>query len=359
MTARPCAAFLIWLVDSFGEREHALRFAAGLGPELEPVFLTPPVMAAHVAPARVRSITSVEDVLRALRELDPRLIMCSEFYNFPPSLRAALATSPWRLATFDGTSMGAEINREALGSGAEAPVAPDGMLVVKPCPINDPAPAAGGVFRWSPFRGLARGDGEALRRALAILPRSRIAFLAIAPWAVRAATERGLLGHYETLIGRLIAGFAAAGEETTLVVVSPIARPETVHRGVRLRSMSYLPRAEYEALLLGADLVISDNAIQTSIGKALVAGIPTLVLVNSRAAERPVYNIFPLELRLPADSAYLEAIQPVEIGEPSAIAARIAEAWQGTATRATAYLAALAELPSAADIVRAAQVLPG
>jgi hypothetical protein len=180
---------------------------------------------------------------------------------------------------------------------------------------------------------------------------------AIAPWALRAAGGRGLGGHYELVIDRLITAFAAAGEETTLLVVAPVQRAPVVRGGVTVRVVEYLPRETYERLLLGADLVVSDNVIQTSVGKALVAGVPTLVLVDSRGAHGPAYNIFPLELRLPESSAYLRAIAPVELGDLEGIAARVADAWHGGgAARGSderAYLDALDALPRPLDILRA------
>jgi hypothetical protein len=80
-----------------------------------------------------------------------------------------------------------------------------------------------------------------------------------------------------------------------------------------------------------------------------------LVLVNSRRGDGPVYNIFPLRVRLPAASAYYRAVRPVELADRTAITERIANAWhEGTATDRTGYVSALRRLRSPAAILQAA-----
>ena len=151
------------------------------------------------------------------------------------------------------------------------------------CPVNDPAPDGDLVHRFALFAPLAR-ERDAAHRALDVPASSRIAFVAFAPWAIRAAHGLGRSGHYPAVLGRLTDALVAAGEEVTLVVVSPSASPATRRGPVHARFVPYLERRAYETLLLGADLVVTDNAIQFSAAKAFVAGIPTLVLVNSDAA---------------------------------------------------------------------------
>src|SRR5262249_55331079 len=97
--------------------------------------------------------------------------------------------------------------------------------------------------------------------------------------------------------------------------------------------------------------------IQTSASKALVAGVPTVALVNSRPGPpgSPLaapYNMFPLAARFPTDSAYYRALDPVEIGDFPALCARLAAALSGATPRASDYLAAIERLPMPGAIVR-------
>jgi hypothetical protein len=155
----------------------------------------------------------------------------------------------------------------------------------------------------------------------------------------------GRTAHYRELLRVLLDALVAAGVPVELVVISP-DEAATIERGrVKLRFVRYLPPDIYEELLLGCDLVLSDNVIQTSLSKAFAAAIPTLVVVDSRPAAPP-WNIFPLRLRFPVDAHYYRAIAPVELGSPGPLRVRVAAALAGGLHDDDGYRERLATLPT-------------
>ena len=345
-------AFLIDIVDSFGERELALRFARRLPAGVAPLFVTERNVAPHFAgQGETASYDSVDEAWQALRAADPALVICCEFFNLPPPLRERVVGGPWKLVTTDGMAMGVEINTNPFGvpGAARGLELPAGMARLRNCPVNDPLPDDSLLFHWALWPGLARGDGAALRASWGIPPRDRVLMMAVSPWAARAAAGLGHVHHYRRLVERVVVELAALGVDATFMIV---ATPPAVRRvgRVTVRTLGYLPPDVYERLLLGSDLVVSDNIIQLSVGKAFVAGVPTMVLTNSRPEVGPRYNIFPVRLHFP-ETEYVRSLAPVELGDGDAIRARLAVALGGEPARGAAYRAALDRLRSPAEIV--------
>jgi hypothetical protein len=348
--------FLIGITESYGEREQALRFAERLEQALEPVFIVKPKVAAHVSRYHTETFVNVSGAMRAIDQLDPALILASEYYNFSTALREAVVASGRRLGTFDATTMGVELNSNPLSEPTplRSIHVPRGMFRLQACPVADPLPDAEDLYHWQMFDRVERNDGSAARRAFDIPSSSRLAVFAVAPWAIGAATKLGHLGHYERLTSRLLDAFVAAGEPTTLVVVGAEERAPIRRDCAEIRFTRYLQRESYDELLLGADLWITDNAIQVSLAKAFVAGIPTMLVVNSRPELPPTYQIFPLRFSLPPESEYMRAIRPVELSDADQMAARVASAWRPEPDPARdAYLASLTRLRSPIEILRA------
>jgi hypothetical protein len=350
VTAR--VAFVIDVLDSYGEREVALRFAAGLPPTLTPVFVTPPEIAPHFAGHETRVFRAPAEAVAAIEELAPAIVVGCEYYNLPEEVRACVDAGPWRLVTTDGTTLGVEINSNPLAApGAERPIAiPERIVRIRNCPVNDPAEDTEHLYHWSLWPGLVRGDGAAVRREWRVAPGARLVMMALSAWAVRAAAALGLTSHYPRLVGRVVEALRATGAETELILVAPQPAPTQRAGRVTLRTVGYLAPAAYEALLLGADLVVTDNVIQLSVGKAFMAGVPTLVLVNSDPERGPVYNIFPLRVRFP-ETVYTRALAPVELADAGAVRERVAAALRGEARGDEGYRAALARLRTPAEIV--------
>jgi hypothetical protein len=352
--------FLLSIEDSFGEREHGVRFARELPASgYRPVFVIPEKLAAYFGRIGMehRVYHTDAEAWALLEELDPALLVCCEYFNLSEELRARVNASRWPLATTDGTGLAVEINTNPLRS----PVAmrklevPERLLRLRPCPVNDPRPDGGGIFHYALYPDLRPGDRERTRATWELAPGTRLALFAIAPWARGAAYLMGRMDHYWHLIRVVAEALDAAGEPFELVVVVGTRAERQVGRG-RVRWVELLLPDRYEELLLGCDLLVTDNVIQTSASKAFVAGVPAIALINSRAGGRGsplahVYNMFPLAVRFPSDSAYYRALEPVELGDPAGVRARIAAALRGDPDRGADYRAALAGLRGPAQII--------
>jgi hypothetical protein len=101
-------------------------------------------------------------------------------------------------------------------------------------------------------------------------------------WAWRIA-KRWNLPHYRALSDLLQSWFTGLGAPVTVVSVNNgelLAATETTD--VRIENSGVLPPDEYERLLAAADLLITENAVSVTIGRAACATIPVALLHNSR-----------------------------------------------------------------------------
>jgi Family of unknown function (DUF6365) len=345
-------AFLIDIVDSYGERELAMRFAARLARPAETVLVVKSALEPYLRGRfAVRSYDAPDAAAMLLRDLDPRLLVCVEYFNLPDALQAHVAAGPWRLATTDGTGMGLAINTNPF----QTPVPmrkislPEGLALLRSCPVSDPRPDTDLVFHWAMWPGLSRGDRAEVRRAWSI-EADRVAMMTISSWSLGAAPYPQQDGHYRILFERIIEALQGAGGTVELMVVTRMRRPRIQIGRVAVRFVDFMGALEFERLLLGCDLFIADSVIQMSAAKAFTAGVPTLVLTNSRPENGPVYDIFPLALPFPRGD-YYAALAPVELGDRETIRARVAAALAGDdPPRGGEYRAALDRLRSPAEI---------
>jgi len=271
---------------------------------------------------------------------------------------------------------------------------PASMRVLLPCPINDPAPVIG--RRGRPFRcEVARETSEVERRAT----RARfldddqdLLVLHAAPgWAVHLARDLRL-PHYRYLSELLAELFAALKRPVVVVSVNTdgLLAPVRVE-GFRAVNVPPLPPDEFERLIAASDLMLTDNAISVSLGKAVCLGVPCALLANGSGIaelqercgepgarwacaiehERPgaifPWEVFPIWNR--------DDLERLGFGEDHAFrrcTVRL-EAFGGDATRATlaellgdgalrravgdaqrAYMGQLAELPTASQVLATA-----
>jgi len=356
----PTVVFIHSIDDSFGEREHALRFGEGLAAAgIRPVYVANPRMKEFFERlgVEVRCYRDAAEAMVIIDALAPRLAVCCEYFNLLPELQAAVAEMRWPLATMDGTTMGVPINVNPLRSAVPMRdfTVPARMLHLRPCPVNDPNPDGGGVYHFSLFPDVRRRDGRSARATWGVPPGARLVMMAIAPWARGAAAHLGRMRHYEHLTRVISESLDGAGERYELVVVAG-ANAVAYSRLGRMRCVPLLQPDVFEDLLLGCDLVITDNVIQTSASKALAAGVPALALINSIPGKpgTPLaepYDIFPISVTFPKGSAYYRALAPVEIGDPVAVAARISAIWHGAPRRGAEYFEALTRLSTPAQIL--------
>lgn len=166
------------------------------------------------------------------------------------------------------------------------PALPPRMGVLLPCPMNEPTAVAG--RHGLPFRywdvPLPGGSSRRERTGGARQQDGRLLVVHTTPnWAWRIARRWGL-PHYRALSELLQYWFTGLGAPVTVVSVNNgelLTATETT-TDVRIVNSGVLPPDEYERLLAAADLLITENAVSVTIGRAACATLPVALLHNSR-----------------------------------------------------------------------------
>lgn len=165
------------------------------------------------------------------------------------------------------------------------PAIPPRMHIMLPCPMHAPSPVSG--RRGEPFRywdvplSLAEDERRAMRRRFLDRDDDYLVLHAAAPWAIESAKAAGI--PYYTFLPRILDYYLAdAGRPVTLVSVNDgelLTQP--VGSTIRIYNLASLPSRDYDRLLLSADLLISENKISISLGKAICGLVPCVSLRNS------------------------------------------------------------------------------
>lgn len=165
------------------------------------------------------------------------------------------------------------------------PGLPRSMRVLLPSPLQEPSRVEGRVgaaFRcWQVPLGIGEERRRRVRRRYLDDDHDRLVFHSVPSWALEFARAHGL-PHYQAL-SQLFEEYLASSERpVTLVSVNdgsllpPSSRP-----GLRIANRSSLSKPEYEELLFASDLMITDNRVSVSLGKAACALVPCVALRNS------------------------------------------------------------------------------
>src|SRR5512134_72717 len=267
------------------------------------------------------------------------------------------------------------------------PALPPSMQVLLPCPINDPEPHPD--RRGRPFRcGVAHEISETERlavRAQYLDDEQSLLVLHTAPgWAVHLARDLGL-PHYRFLSELLAEMLAGLKRRVVLVSVHAEGLLAPVHiSGFRAINVPPMPPDEFERLIAASDLMLTDNAISVSLGKAVSLGVPCALLANGSGItelqerrgepgarwacaieqERPgaifPWEVFPIWNRNDLDHlgfgdehAFRRCIARLETFGGDATRARLVELFGGGPVRKSTgdarreYIRRLAELPTA------------
>jgi hypothetical protein len=162
---------------------------------------------------------------------------------------------------------------------------PAQMQVLLPCPINDPARDGlrGVPFSGAPASAITVAERRAVRNRYLENRRDDNALLVLHStpgWAVHLA--RGLrLPHHRFLAELLAEMFAGCDRPVVVVSVNGDSLLAEMQRdGFRTINLQPLPPSDFERLIAAADLVLTDNAISVSLGKAVCLGRPCAVLAN-------------------------------------------------------------------------------
>ncbi len=169
--------------------------------------------------------------------------------------------------------------------GETLPALPASVRLMLPSPMQPPGPVperrGAPVRYWDPPLSLPPRVREAVRRRVLGRPDDILVFHAVPGWAARLAARYGL-PLYRFLSRILRTWFAGLSRPVTVISVNDGSLLEPVDdSGFRVRNLGPLPRRRFERLLLSADLMISENAISSALGKALCGGVTAVALRNS------------------------------------------------------------------------------
>ncbi len=366
---------------SFGEREHALSFAR----QIERAGYRPHFAVAHQRIGSHIRLAGYEPLLfdspAALRdriaEVDPAMVVGCELFNLAGVLVRCLVESGRPVATLDGTTLGLEINNDPF-RGPEFRrqlVLPEHYVAFRPCPVNDVGPDTDRIFHFRLLPELVRAEkDERVYDLLGLDPRLRTVLLPIAPWALGGARYFGLDAYHDRLLDRVAAGLDASGERIQLVVVANVSpRPPVAKGHASVHVVGLLRYDLYDHLLRSCDAIVSDNIIQNSVSKAVVLGIPHLIVQNMPGASSPTpvgrggllepeipfrCNIFPVRQVFPPWREYARIVDVAEFVDPAgirdALRAVLGRGFVDPERRARrlAYVARLASLRDPGDLLR-------
>jgi Family of unknown function (DUF6365) len=192
---------------------------------------------------------------------------------------------------------------------------PPRMNILLPCPMHEPNPRP--HLAGVPFRSLRLplGLSSELRRTVRTRwtgsdPDRFLVFHSVPTWAWRHA-ERLQLGLYDVLPRLLEMYFGRLADRIALVSINN-GRLLQPHAGSRLQitNLGPTPVATFEELLYASDLVLSENGLSISLGKAMCARQIPAVLRNTRRLS---------ELMHRSDEAMSDVLTRLEAGRLGAV----------------------------------------
>ena len=165
------------------------------------------------------------------------------------------------------------------------PAIPERMHIMLPCPMNEPGPVSG--RRGEPFRywqvpfSIPEAACREVRARYLDHDEDFLVFHSVSNWAWRHA-DVFELPFYRFLPKILDEYFGALPRRVTIVSVNngSLLEPQPDAR-VRIINLPPIPKTEFEGLLFGSDLVITENKVSISMGKAICGFQPCAVFKNS------------------------------------------------------------------------------
>jgi hypothetical protein len=307
--------FIILIRESYGEREHALSFANQLGKtDFTPLFFIDPHLSPFFADKSYKYYSSnlLEDLKSVIDKEKPALIISCEYFSQPLKIREYLLNLSIPLASMDGSSIGRIYDMDA-GQVNEK------LILLRPCPVNDICPDTEKIKYWNIFPAISKNQENPVISSLYnIEPGAKTVFMSIAPWTSMAVKLINLEHFYKYTFDTLFTILEKYEEPVHFFIICQLEQNSynIKRKNLTVHFLNYLEYELYEKLLLSAHLVISDNVIQTTLSKAFMAVINTLVLINSiedPVMKIPKYNIFPLPLIFPEERQYYQAVNKAEI----------------------------------------------
>jgi hypothetical protein len=165
------------------------------------------------------------------------------------------------------------------------PAIPPRMRILLPCPMHSPGAVPG--RKGQPFRywdvplAISPDTRASIRRRFLSREDDFLIFHAAARWAWQSAEAAGL-AYYRLLPRILDFYFRDLPRPVTIVSVNDGALfDHPVGGSVRIINIPSVSSPLYDALLLASDLLLTENKISISLGKAICALLPCVTLRNS------------------------------------------------------------------------------
>lgn len=238
---------------------------------------------------------------RLLREFRPDVIVFADYpLLFFPGGTCPLADESWALALDQVDAMLVSLDHLGYAQRPQTiyfgpphlsfysvatPALPSRMAVLLPCPVQAPGPLDGrrGVpFRyWGEQLSLREAQLQQVRRAYLRDARDLLIFHSTPTWAWRMAERWGL--PYYGFLSRILQHYLTDLPRPTTVISINNGRLLAASENPRVRivNLAPLPSAEYERLLLACDLMVTENGVSVTLGKAVCGLRPCAVLRNS------------------------------------------------------------------------------
>lgn len=304
---------------SLGELHNALLFARQLQASRgEVLFVTTAGHGGYVQQAGMPYQTWTKNPAQNGRLLDelltgyqPQAVLLADYYNLfmegPLLDPARVEGIALPLVTFDSmnfapgpTRLEKEILRhcrhsKVFGRGGQfqtvLPAVPEGMAVLRSCPINRPV-AEKGILPVSLYRESCWQQDEEkrcrVRQQFNFSAREKLVMLAKSSWAqlvfriIAMEHGQGNSFSYDRVLQQLLRLYLRQVEGSVVVLgVGLQAGFNAANEKVRFVSLPFLGLEEYQSLLWAVDLFITDNITSCSAAKAAIGGVPVLVLTSS------------------------------------------------------------------------------
>jgi hypothetical protein len=165
------------------------------------------------------------------------------------------------------------------------PALPGRMKTLLPCPLQSPTSTsviAGVSFRyWEVPFALSYGRRQEIRDRFLRNGDELLVFHSVPTWASEFC-RRHRLPNYAYATRLFESYFAHVGRPVVIVSVNgeSLLPPSSVS-GLRVINLGRLTTSEYDEILLASDLMLTDNRISISLGKAVCGLVPCVALRNS------------------------------------------------------------------------------
>jgi hypothetical protein len=236
----------------------------------------------------------VDDVVRSFR---PDLIVLSDYFTYTAVMRWRYRLDPWRIESYGIPIVPIDI-WEWGNTDFVVDIAGDHVFqasdrfrafpaALRPVPLAHLTADSRGQARpfrvWDRERPLPSGARDRLRASFGVAPADRLVLLATAQWQVTGdAAYSEAASAVTTGVPRLVTRYLTAlPGQTHFLLLGEVPPAWSGLPAGRTHAIPSCPPAEFGAILQAADAVLSLNIAGTTVWRAVLSGIPAMVLGNS------------------------------------------------------------------------------